>query len=474
MTNFETYQNLFIVFIVLFTISFFISPLFRYLFEKWKFLDLPKFLRGEKDESKFRRLHYIIYIRSGGIVIFITVLLGLMIWGRGIDHQIALYIAFGILLIGGLIDDKYDIPAKYQFLMQFLAASVVVFGGMNILDIDKGIPGIISFDFFSTNIFGLNLTFPADLIAILWLVIIMNAINWVDGLDGLSTGITAIMAATLTILAIKLGNQDAAILSTILLAATLGYLPYNFPPAKQTLVGSLGANLYGLLLGVLTIMGPTKMAGGIIILIVPVIDMVWVLVGRITSHQVINPLKLIQISDKTHLHHRLLGMGLTTRQVVFVEYFLVALVSTFSLYIFGSNRAFLVGISVLIVVGFFLAIKIYFHTRVIREVDLNESNELEFKQKFINKSTKNIHLLYKSNSLIGYYFPKESHILEVFSYSNRKHDQRKILEHIVKFARASKLTDFRIIGSLTESEVDNYMKSHGYSKEINNFKDITI
>jgi len=471
--NFEIYNSLFQIFFILFLVAFFVSPIFKNLFQKWKFVDLPKFLRSDKDKTKSRRLHYKIYVRSGGIVVFTICAIGLFIWGGNIGHIWSIYAAMAVLLVGGLLDDRYDISAKYQFLMQLIASVIVVLGGVNFVQLDVGFPGIIGIDWFTWNYSFLRFVFPADLFAVAWLMIMMNAINWVDGVDGLSTGITAIMAATLTLLAVKVGNYDAAILSTILLAGTLGYLPYTFPPAKQTMLGSLGANLYGLILGILTIMGPTKMAGAIIIMIVPVIDMIWVLVGRVNYHSELNPLKLMTISDKTHLHHRLLNMGLTTRQVVLSEYFLVAVVSTISLYIFGSNKAFFVGLGILIVVGFFLAIKIYHHKGLIREVEINEENKYELVNKFNDTNFSGVKLLYRSNNLVGFYRSNSRNLIEVYGENFIIFEQRKILEYISKNIRESSMNNVMIQGILNSDQVSEYMLAHGFSKVGNNYLDLT-
>jgi UDP-GlcNAc:undecaprenyl-phosphate GlcNAc-1-phosphate transferase len=471
----EIYKTLAIIFLTLFSVSFFFTPIFTYLFEKWRFIDLPKFLRANDDDTKSRRIHFKTYIRSGGITILCTILIGIFFWGRDIPSIGIIIFAMLVLSVVGLIDDKFDISAKYQLLMQFVVSSIVVLGGINILHLEIGVPGTLSLNYFTFPLFlGLNLTIPADIIAIVWLMIMMNAMNWIDGIDGLSTGVTAIMAGTLTLLAVKLGNIQAAILSTILLGSTAGYLPYNFPPAKNTLVGSLGANLFGLILGIMTIMGPSKMAGAIIILIVPVVDMLWVLIGRVNRHQVLNPFKLLKISDKTHLHHRLLDLGLTVRQVVLTEYFLVAAVSTFSLYIFGSNRAFLFGVGVLVVVGFFLVLKIYFHTMVVRQVEIDENNIWVFRELFNDAELENVVLLYVSNNLVGYYQIVENKI-KIEYLKTKTSDCRKTLEFVIKSTREKKLKEIQFFVDLDHMHcLDEYLLGHGFRREDNIFIDNTL
>lgn len=468
----ELYKNLAVYFVIVFGIAFFISPTATKVFRSLKFIDLPKFLRADNDQTSARRIHFKTYVRSGGIIVLISILFGIFMWGMGIPHIYPILAAIGVLTIGSLLDDRYDIPGKYQFLIQFIVCAIVVGGGVNILQVDKGFPGVISLSLVTFKIIGdFKFILPADLFAILWLMIIMNAINWLDGIDGLSTGITVIMSATLAILSLRVGNVQAAILAVILCAACLGYLPYNFPPAKNTLAGSLGANLYGLMLGILTILGPVKSAGSVIILAVPVLDMLVVLLGRVFLYNVTNPLKLLQISDKTHLHHRLLALGLTPRQIILIIYVMVGLVCSLALYISGSNLAYIVFAVLGILGGLTLGIRLYYHQKVIRYSKI-PSHDYIHKLKNILDEKSNTGWFYKSNRAIGFFTIAGSDTLTIVNEKVENRDVRKILEIITSKLRESKIYQFKINSELPENIYHEYLLSHGYIFENNFYKDL--
>ncbi|GAC1394219.1 MAG: MraY family glycosyltransferase [Ktedonobacteraceae bacterium] len=168
------------------------------------------------------------------------------------------------------------------------------------------------------------LAIPAVLFTWFWMVGMMNTVNFIDGLDGLATGVVAITGIFITIISWMLGQQSIAILAAIFTGATLGFLPHNWNPAK-IFMGDTGSQFLGLGLAVLSIIGGAKIALALMVLGIPILDVAVVAINRIRRGQ--HPLHY----DKTHLHHRFLATGLSVRQICYVMYGLTIVFGTLAL-----------------------------------------------------------------------------------------------------------------------------------------------
>lgn len=157
------------------------------------------------------------------------------------------------------------------------------------------------------------LAIPAVLFTWFWMVGMMNTVNFIDGLDGLATGVVAITGIFITIISWTLGQQSIAILAAIFTGATLGFLPHNWNPAK-IFMGDTGSQFLGLALAVLSIIGGAKIALALMVLGIPILDVAVVAINRIRRGQ--HPLHY----DKTHLHHRFLATGWSVRQICYIMY----------------------------------------------------------------------------------------------------------------------------------------------------------
>ncbi len=164
------------------------------------------------------------------------------------------------------------------------------------------------------------LAIPAVLFTWFWIVGMMNAINFIDGLDGLAPGIIAITGLFITIISWTLGQNSIAILSAIFTGAVAGFLPHNWNPAK-IIMGDSGSQFLGITLAVLAVMGGAKFALILMILGIPILDIAWVMVNRMKRGQ--HPMKfdiLYLHYRHTHLHYRLLFGGLNARQICYILY----------------------------------------------------------------------------------------------------------------------------------------------------------
>ncbi|MEK3857178.1 glycosyltransferase family 4 protein [Cytobacillus sp. FSL H8-0458] len=266
------------------------------------------------DKPNQRKVHAKIMPRLGGLAIFIGVIAGYFAAGLYTQKMTGIIIGAFIIVIIGILDDKYELSAKYKLIGQIMAAAVVVSTGLTIDYIS--IPFLEKF----------NLGILAIPITVLWIVAITNAVNLIDGLDGLAAGISAIGIATIGIMAGIHGKFLILTLAVIVLASTVGFLFYNFHPAK-IFMGDTGALFLGYAIAVLSLLGLYKSVTlfstivPVIILGVPVFDTAFAIIRRVINK------KPISAPDKSHLHHRILALGLSHRNTVLVIYLLGILFS---------------------------------------------------------------------------------------------------------------------------------------------------
>ena len=238
----------------------------------------------------------------------------------------------GIIILGitCFIDDSKNIPALVKLLGQVIAAVVVVVSGIKIENIN-----IPLFD--ATIPINEILTY---VLTIGWIVGITNAINLIDGLDGLSSGITLISCLSLLIVfALNGAPLIAIILITALAGSIVGFLPYNFNPAK-TYIGDTGSNFLGFSLAVISILGVAKtytaivLIAPLIVLGLPIFDTLFAIVRRIVKGKSI---KAILAPDKGHLHHRLMAKGYSQKQSVLILYGISATLGMFAIILLESG-----------------------------------------------------------------------------------------------------------------------------------------
>ena len=238
----------------------------------------------------------------------------------------------GIIILGitCFIDDSKNIPAWVKLLAQILSAVIVTVCGVKI--------DMIAVPFMEKNII-LNNVF-SYILTIGWIVGITNAINLIDGLDGLSSGISLISCISLLII---FATNGSSILSIILITALaggiVGFLPFNFNPAK-TFVGDVGSNFLGFSLAVISILGVSKtytvlvLIAPLIVLGLPIFDTIFAIFRRIIKGK---SLKAVFKPDKGHLHHRLMAKGYTQKQAVLILYGLSATLGMFAIILLDSG-----------------------------------------------------------------------------------------------------------------------------------------
>lgn len=320
-------------------ISLFLTPLFMNISFKFEFLDIPK---------ETRKVHRSPMPFLGGIIIYISFLITLTLQTSFIDRtHFIIIVSSTIILIGGIIDDIYPIKPKEKLLIQIIAISILIFNDIYIKDITL-IPGGHTF---SLKFLGIPLMF-------VWVIVLTNAFNLIDGLDGLAAGVSFIVFITIFIISIISGNLSSAIISSVLCGTLIGILPYNFYKAK-IFIGDSGAQFVGFILSVISVSGNNTINGEFIILIpmiicgVPLFDTFTSIIRR-----KLKKMPIMQ-ADKGHVHHRLISLGNSHPKAVVIMYFIELIFSLIAILMVISNRKgfiFLVFISLIYII--YLIIKL--------------------------------------------------------------------------------------------------------------------
>ena len=255
-----------------------------------------------------RTVHHDKIARIGGVAVFIAFVCGAVIYADFDRTMTGIMLGAVIIFITGLVDDVIDIRAFVKLLMQIVAALVLIYVGE--ISLDKfNLP----FGFVITNEFFLNI------ITFIWIIGVTNAINLIDGLDGLASGICLIVLTTLCIIAGSFGGVSDLLLVGLVMGAIAGFLPYNFNPASIFL-GDCGSQLLGYLMACITIISFKSTAFitlllPIAMLFVPLVDSLVAIIRRKLRGQ------KIMDADKSHLHHILMfNLNLGHRKTVLVLY----------------------------------------------------------------------------------------------------------------------------------------------------------
>lgn len=288
----------------------------------------------------------------GGLVIAWPTLVGGYILPK---HIIGLIVSGLIIAIGGWCDDRYTLPPRFQIVFPLTAALVIVASGIGIDYISNPFGEALRLDRWSITLFTWNelpyrLTVIADLFTILWLMGTMYTTKFLDGVDGLVSGVTVIGSVILFFLSVSAAvyQPETAHIALIVAAAFAAFLVFNWHPASIFL-GESGSLFAGFMLGVVAIVSGAKIATTLLIVGIPVLDVAWVIIQRLVLHRR-SPLQ----ADRTHLHLRLLDAGLSQRQVVVLLYALTAAFGLSSLFL--HSRAKVVALVALVLITFLLIV----------------------------------------------------------------------------------------------------------------------
>lgn len=263
---------------------------------------------GAIDQPNERKVHEGIMPRLGGLAIFISFLVVSLFFAERNTAFYGLLLADLTIVVTGILDDTLGLSPKIKMLGQLIAALILVEYGFIIGFIE--LPGLSSY---------LWLSRASVIVTVLWLIGVTNAINLIDGLDGLAAGTVAIAMVAILVSAFRIGLVEAVLVGSIFWGAIIGFMPYNFFPAS-IFMGDTGSMLLGFNVAAFAILGMTKSVTVISLIIpvlilgIPIMDTLWAIVRRASNGN-----KIFE-ADKKHLHHRLLNIGHSHKNTVLMLY----------------------------------------------------------------------------------------------------------------------------------------------------------
>lgn len=366
-------HNIFIIVLVTFLATVILMPIIKKVAIHVNAVDYP---------NSPRKIHKKPMPRLGGVAIFLSFMLGYMLFAQTNSIMISILIGSFLLILAGSVDSITPLKARYQLIVHIIAASIVVIYGNLVLN--------------DVSLLGLNIHFNEPfnyLITILFIVTFINVMNLIDGLDGLAAGISSIYFLTISIIAFmlnQLGGLDV-ILALIMLGSTLGFLVYNFPPASCFL-GNCGSDFLGFIIGVIGLLGfkgatLTSIVIPICILAIPILDTVFAIFRRLLKGEgIFTP-------DKEHFHHQLLKMKFSPKTSILIIYFITSLFSAVSIFFaLGDKKQAMIIYIILMLLLIFIVMKtdiLFKHKKTILEEERLLKLEIAREHEIMNKRKKN-------------------------------------------------------------------------------------
>ncbi len=323
-------------------LAFTTTPAVRALAYKLGAIDVPR---------DNRRMHTKPIPRIGGLAIYFAFVVSTLVFSKLSHGLAAIYIGGTLIVIVGIIDDIKAINAWSKLAAQIVAAVIAVLCGVRM-------------DFI--NLFGkyINFGYLAIPITVLWIVGLTNAINLIDGLDGLACGVSAIGSLSLFFIMLIKGDTASALVTAVLAASCIGFLPFNSNPAK-IFMGDTGALFLGFTLAVMSVEGVFKLHAVLSFMIpiaifgMPLLDTATAFTRRLLHHK--SPFS----PDKKHFHHRLIALGFSQKQSVYTIYAICAMLGLAAVMLSSGNN-----VGALVILGVGLAVLAVYYLLVTKFTDL--------------------------------------------------------------------------------------------------------
>lgn len=269
---------------------------------------------GAIDRPDNRKVHKKIMPRLGGLAIYIAFVIAVAASLEFSQDIIGIMAGGTVIAAVGVLDDKYQLPARLKLLGQIFAAAILVLFGIQIEWVNNPVGGYFYLDYLSVPF------------TVFWVVAMTNVVNLIDGLDGLAAGVSAIASLTVLLVAAQMGYYHVAVMTAALAGGIIGFIRYNFNPAT-IFMGDTGSMFLGYMLAAVSVYGAVKTAATVALIVpaialgLPIMDTAFAIMRRYSNgHPIFQP-------DKGHLHHRLLAMGMNQRQAVLLMYGITAALS---------------------------------------------------------------------------------------------------------------------------------------------------
>ena len=269
---------------------------------------------GALDKPEKRKVHTHVMPRLGGLAIYCGFIIAILCTVHINKDVLGIITGGTFIVLLGVLDDKYSLPAKVKLLGQIVAALILCAFDIKIEWLNNPWGGYFYLDLFSVPF------------TVFWVISFTNVVNLIDGLDGLAAGVSGIASITVILVAVQQGFYSVAVITAALAGGIIGFIRYNFNPAS-IFMGDTGSMFIGYMLAAISIFGAVKSAATIALIVpavalgLPIMDTAFAILRRYTNGQpIFQP-------DKGHLHHRLLAMGMSQRQAVMLMYAISAALS---------------------------------------------------------------------------------------------------------------------------------------------------
>jgi len=307
--------------------------------------------------DKQRKIHTSPVPHSGGLAIYfslVIVLLAVLASSDtltqgliGLNHYLGFFIGGAVLMLGGYLDDRYELSAKVTIWFPVVAALCVIGFGVEITKLTNPLGGVIELS-------GVQ----SDLLVFFWLMGVMYTTKLLDGLDGLASGVTGIGTFMIMLLSLSAAyyQPDVALLALVVLGVWLGFWYWNFNPAKVFL-GEGGSTFVGFTLGTLAVISGGKLATALLVIGIPILDVAWQIIRRLRE----GGLKNIVEGDRLHLHFRLFDLGWSQRRVILLYYAVAIAFGVSTLFLQSHQKLIALGslVILMIVIAWLLSNKKY-------------------------------------------------------------------------------------------------------------------
>ncbi len=302
-------------------------------------------------------IHSKIIPRGGGLPIYLAIVITMSTFLPMDRTFLSVAIAGFLVVVVGLLDDKYDLSPYLRFGMNIVSALIVVSSGITIPFITNPLGGILYFNAIDITVFGIPIVLSlSSLLAVGWIVWVMNMLNWSKGVDGQMPGIAAISAIIIGIASLRFGiiddaSRNASIFSFIVAGASLGFLVHNFYPAR--IFPGYSATILGFAIGVISILSSVKLATALLVMGVPAADAVFTIIRRLAAKR--SPFW----HDKGHLHHLLLNMGMSQRSIALFYWGMSFILGLIALTLSSKGKIFAIILVLVLVVGVILSLRLF-------------------------------------------------------------------------------------------------------------------
>ncbi|MDX9738769.1 MAG: hypothetical protein RBT33_00185 [Candidatus Dojkabacteria bacterium] len=359
-STYDKYLNYWPIFVIGLLFSFLAIPIIGNLAKKFNITYIPGIGRKGRDfDNPEKAIHDVETPALGGLAVTIPIILAIPLLFRLDATTIPILIALGILIVGSLLDDIFNLSSKIQLGYQLLAASVIAFSILDLSFVSFFTDDFLNLSMYtwSSNIFSLPLSFvfPGDLILIFWILLCTNSVKWVGGSPGLVESYSLIIFLLLFIIGVREFSLFSSSIS-ILIAGSLISLLYFAYPSQKIMSGSSGKSIYGFLISILAIIGGLKFSTTLMLLAVPIIDALYVIIYRAIKYKPKNFIELMKINDTSHLHHKLLKLDLSVKQILLIETAASLAIGSFAILTTGALRYFALIFGLAFVISFIFII----------------------------------------------------------------------------------------------------------------------